>query len=468
MTEPLSESELLAYVEGELDAIQVQRIRDRLAGEGHVLAALERMREDRKLLRTAGEPVPPIDFLTELEPQLARPMLIEPPPPGAYRRRHRRRRRAARFTRIGLAAAVLLVVSGAVWVALSLAGPRLRGDGGDELAAPSAQAPGEISDRAVAADTSSDEAVADQAVWPPPGTVILHERPLPPGPEFAVAMSAGDGPAGDDLPSPLGGDGAGEDITLVSAEFALIVPAEDLAAGERLLEQSLAAVAASTPDPAGAPVALVRNFTEAEARGLIARYFAPRPGDPSAPQGYADAGGGPDRPSFEDPLRRRRWVDRMLRELRAQHQEEAEEVLLSAHLLGPDELAASYERQLSFSGRGATHTITLPVASLPDLLTRLYESEDARATLRLLPPEDDARRLQPEARPGRLSGAGAGAGSQASSPRAADDAALRQWADDHRRIRQFLARLRERHEDEAYVLLPVVIRTPPDGTPARR
>jgi hypothetical protein len=453
MTKGLSESDLLAYVEGELEAIQVQQIRERLADEGHVLAALERMREDRKLLRTAGEPAPPIDFLTELEPQLARPMLIEPPPPGAYRRRHRRRRQATRLARLGLVAAVLLVISGAVWVAFSVALPRMGGGADRRLRAQDDRAAAEAGDRAVASTrTPAEEVKAGESVWPPPGTVILHEHPLPPGPGFVVAMSAGEAEAGEDSPSPLGGDGAEADVTFVSAEFALIVPAEDLASGERLLEEALAAVAPEGPGQAEAPVALVRNFSEAEARGLIARYFHPVPRGSSTPDRYVEVGGEPDQPSFEDPVRGRRWVDRMLRQLRARHHEEADEILLSAHLLGPDELAASYERQLSFSGRGATHTITIPAASLPGMLTRLYEADGASTILRVLPPENEAISISPEARRERARGA----------------VSLRRWADDHRRIRRFLAQLRQRPEGEAYVLLPVVIQTPPEAAPARR
>ncbi|MDY7109044.1 MAG: hypothetical protein SYC29_10455 [Planctomycetota bacterium] len=454
MTERVSESELLAYVEGELDAMQVQQIRERLAGEEHVLAALERLREDRKLLRTAGEPVPPIDFLTELEPQLARPMLMEAPPPGAYRRRHRRRRRMARLTRLGLAAAVLMMVSGAVWMAISVAGPRMRGEAADRLRAQDDQASTAVDEQALAAGDSAaaSEPPAGADAWPPSGTAILHERPLPPGPGFDLAMSGGDESPADDLPSPFGGDGAGADVTLVSADFALIVPAEDLASGERLLEEALTSLAADAPAPHEAPVALVRNFTEAEARGLIARYFDPVPGEANVPERYAEAGNDSERTFFEDPVRRRRWVDRMLRELRARHQEEADEILLSARLLGPDALAASYERQLSFSGRGATHTITIPASSLPAMLTRLYELRGAATRLRALPTEKQAMRLRAEARRERDGDAGS----------------LRQWAADHRRIREFLSHLRAQQEGEACVLLPVVLQTPVEETPARR
>lgn len=454
MTDRLSESELLAYVEGELDASQVRRFRARLAGEGHVLAELNRMGEDRVLLRSAGEPVPPIDFLTELEPQLARPMLMGQPP-GAYRRRHRRRRRTGWLGRLALAAVVLLAISGAVWIAMTLGGSRSRSGGEAELRAQGDSMPSEADSQSVAGDRTSPEQLADasEGVWPPPGTVIVHERPLPAGPGFAVAMSAGQEQAPGEAPSPPAGSGADSDITIVSAEFAVIVPAADLASGERLLQEALQALAAEARGPADAPVALVRNFTDAEARVLIARYYDPMPGDPSAPDRYAAVDDARDgRPSWDDRARQRRWVSRMLRELRARHQAEDEEALFSTQLLGRDDLAASYERQLSFSGRGATHTITIPAASLPGMLTCLYQADRASTTLRLLPPEDEAMRVRPDGRTERERGA---------SP-------LHQWVDAHRRIRQFMAQLRDEQHRDAYVLLPVVIETPPEETPARR
>ena len=454
MTDRLSESELLAYVEGELDASQVRRFRERLAGEGHILAALDRMREDRKLLRSAGEPVPPIDFLTELEPQLARPMLMGQPP-GAYRRRHRRQRSTARLARWALAAVVLLAVSGAVWIAMTLGGSRLFGGAETELRAQGDAMSTEDGARAVVGDRTPPLHLADgdEGDWPPPGTVIVHERPLPAGPGSAVAMSAGAAQTPGEAPPPPAGLGAGSDITIVSAEFAVILPAADLASGERLLGEAVQALAATAPGPAEAPVALVRNFTEAEARVLIARYYDPMPGDPSAPDriaGMDDARN--DRPSWDDRARQRRWVSRMLRELRARHQAEDEEALFSTQLLGRDDLAASYERQLSFSGRGATHTITIPAASLPGMLTRLYQADGASTTLRLLPPEDEAVRVRPDARAERARGA---------SP-------LHQWVDAHRRIRQFMTQLRDEQHRDAYVLLPVVIETQAEETPARR
>jgi hypothetical protein len=350
---------------------------------------------------------------------------------------------------------VLLAISGGVWIAMTLGRSGSSGGTEAELHAQGEPVPTEIGAQDVADERTLPLRLADgdDGVWPPPGTVIVHERPLPAGPGFSVAMSAGEGQSPGDPSSPPAPGGPGADVTIVSAEFAVIVPAADRASGECVLQEALQALAAEALGPSQLPVALVRNFTEAEARVLIARYYDPMPGDPSAPDRYAGVDDARDRrPSWDDRTRQRRWVDRMLRELRARHEAEDEEALFSTQLLGRDELAASYERQLSFSGRGATHTITIPAASLAEMLTRLYQADGASTTVRLLPPEEEAMRVRPEAR----------------SEREPDVPPIRQWVDAHRRIRQFMAQLRDEQTRDAYVLLPVVIETPAEETPARR
>ena len=448
MSDQLSESELLAYVEDELDAKEASALRARLADERHVLAALDRLREDRALLRSAGEPALPLDFLTELEPQLARPMLMGQPP-GAYRRRHRQRRRSVRWTRLAVAAALPVVIFAGVWALLSIgtpAGSERPGDGGHSGVA---QAPGEAGSGAAASDTGAGPGLVGggEDAWPPPGSVIVHERPLPAGPRFAMAQPSVEGGGAAERPSPPVEDGAGSRATMVSAVFALVVPAGDLPSGERIIREAVEAFTAAGDEPAEPAVALVRNFTYAEARVLFDRYYQPMPGDPSPPDRYAAVGDEADRSaSFEERQRQTRRLAQMIRELRTRHRPD-EEALFSTQLIGPDRLAASYERQLSFSSRGATHTITIPAAALAEMLTRLYQADGASTTLRLLPPEDP-RQLRPEAR----------------SDSESEAALLRQWAEDYRSIRQFISQLRAEKDREAYVLLPVVIETTGDGS----
>ncbi|MCZ6543924.1 MAG: hypothetical protein O6768_09685, partial [Planctomycetota bacterium] len=80
MFEKLDEAQLLALVEGELDSQEAESLRQRLAGDPEALAVIERMIEDRALLRCSEVPDLPRDILAELEPQMARPMLVGPSP----------------------------------------------------------------------------------------------------------------------------------------------------------------------------------------------------------------------------------------------------------------------------------------------------------------------------------------------------------------------------------------------------
>ena len=112
------EHELLALIEDELDPERTRALRQRLAREPAALAAVDRMRSDRRRLRTLEAPAPPADLLADLEPLMARPMLVEMRP-SALRRARARRERRLRVMQAALvaAAAVALLVGG--WVGVS-------------------------------------------------------------------------------------------------------------------------------------------------------------------------------------------------------------------------------------------------------------------------------------------------------------------------------------------------------------
>ena len=93
MVDPFSESELLEFIEDQLAPRRVASLRRRLADHPEIEAMVDQLLADRRLLRTTSEPALPLDFVTELEPQLARAAVTTSVPetaPGAYRRRHRR------------------------------------------------------------------------------------------------------------------------------------------------------------------------------------------------------------------------------------------------------------------------------------------------------------------------------------------------------------------------------------------
>ncbi|NNM27750.1 MAG: hypothetical protein HKO59_17560, partial [Phycisphaerales bacterium] len=168
-------------------------------------------------------------------------------------------------------------------------------------------------------------------------------------------------------------------------------------------------------------VAFVRNFSFAEASRLLRDAAGSGPARaPDQITGVTESAGG------EVPTaRRREQIARRLHQLRVDQPDE----LASAHLFGARTLDPPYERQLEFSGRGATHTISVPVGLLPALLEELRLRSGVAATLRVF--EDGPVR------------------ETAASPLAA-------WIEDLRRVQPLLDTLRQRDGAEV-IELPVVI-----------
>ena len=61
----------------ELDVTAARTLEARLADAPEVLAAVARLRRDRSSLRSVSTPAPPLDIVAELEPRIARAMLVE-------------------------------------------------------------------------------------------------------------------------------------------------------------------------------------------------------------------------------------------------------------------------------------------------------------------------------------------------------------------------------------------------------
>ena len=117
MLDHFDESDLLALIEGELDPAEASTLWRRIGEDPHARGVIEAMQRDRQLLQSLGEPPMPVDLLVELEPRLARPMLMGPTGDD-LRRRHRRKRR--RYGPIAAAAGIgLMLFGGAYWAAVS-------------------------------------------------------------------------------------------------------------------------------------------------------------------------------------------------------------------------------------------------------------------------------------------------------------------------------------------------------------
>ncbi|MHC4101470.1 MAG: anti-sigma factor family protein [Planctomycetota bacterium] len=339
MPQRFDEAELLALIEDELDAADAERLRQRLVSEPEALALIERMREDRARLRATPEPEVPGGLLAELEPILARPMLMLETPA-------RRRRRPVVSA---VAAGVALATLGGFWAVLV---------SNLEPAAPEPVELVEAQRSPAPAPRTGLEAVRQPApatdeTWPPAGTVIHHRGPL-------VAVSGR--PAVAREPVQAARTARGGEPSLVAADFMLVVRAGDATEAEQTLQRIVSDL--------GAETALVRNFTYREADELEeARRLAEgaRSADPAeADDMVADALG-------ETPARRQ--ADRSApgrTRPRPRPQDLPESRYSTSELLvGSKEFAPSFERQLDFSQRGAAYTLSVPAARLMQVLSRL-------------------------------------------------------------------------------------------------
>ncbi|MCZ6493481.1 MAG: hypothetical protein O6933_05315, partial [Planctomycetota bacterium] len=270
MFEKLDEAQLLALIEGELDSQEAESLRQRLADDPEALAVIERMIDDRVLLRCSEVPDLPRDILAELEPQMARPMLVGPSP-AELRRRYRRPPR--RWRRYAMAAAVVAVgILAGVWATINgifSTGvqpgihPPMHAESSSNAQLPPDLRPGGETDKLVLAGDD------DRGTRPPPSAAIDFAKP--PSSAIGDALSTripvgGEGP----VEPPKTGDNAGQgaDEILLAADFALVLQAGDLTSAQETLQQLVTEL--------GPRAALVRNFSYEEARRLEQEWLLSR------------------------------------------------------------------------------------------------------------------------------------------------------------------------------------------------
>ena len=405
MPDKFDETDLLAFIEDELDPDQAAQVRRRLAGDRKTLALVERLQDDRRVLQSMDEPVVPADLLAELEPMMARPMLM--PEPGDWRRRYRKRRPWKKFAAV--AAVVTLVLLAGVWATTSGVLGFGRSTTTPTIAQTDDALPGGP-DITLAESTTANE-------WPPPESSIHHHAPGALGTE---SLARADKPAPDRRRH-----APGKMPELTPVQFVLVVASRD-GQDERGIEQTLQRVL----DELDGETALVRNFTFQEA-GQIAQRLSLEQGrnldrdlarardDYAGMAGMAGMAGIP-RDDVDMPRRRRKAAGRLAQTL----EKSGDPLTVSGQLVGPRSLAPTYEQQLEYSERGAIWTITVPVERLNDVLARLQLTEGQVTALQAW---DDN-----------------GAAQQASG--------VNSWLKDYPRI------LREAATLDGTVMLPVVIR----------
>lgn len=434
MLDHFDESDLLALIEGELGPDEAASLWRRISEDPHARGVIQAMQRDRELLQSLGEPPVPVDLLAELEPRLARRMLMAPTGED-LRRRHRRRRR--RFGPIAAAAVIgLTLFAGVFWAAvsgrLSSTGPETA----DQFAMATDPAPASIDLSSSGGDAwlTPRPLVAKQSGGgpvPPPGSSIHHRGPLD-IPLVAAGADADDEAAparfarSGQRPSPNeSGDG---EVRLLAADFAVVLRFADAQDAQRILQN----VAQRFPNRS----AVVRNFSFAEAQRLAEAWLVTARGDnrPSETAARFDAA----RSSRLD-RKPRSLSDLKLVASRAKSQlakgeqrRPTETDHRSEQLYGPTALAPTFEQQLDFSRRGADYTIAIPASQLRAALAQMQIIESQTTTLRMLSLDEASAEAQ----------------------RSADAFALVDYA----QARDAAGRLVQQ-SPEAVILLPVIVQS---------
>ncbi|MHC4908142.1 MAG: anti-sigma factor family protein [Planctomycetota bacterium] len=402
MPDALDQSQILAYVEGELSTEEAAAVRVQLARHPEVLAGVDRLRQDRAGLRGLAEPGLPRDFVAGLEPLLARPMLIETQP-GAYRR-SRRRSSAGRWAAgVGIAAGLTIVIgTGLLLVLNGFSGGGTSDDGVDGMRAADVDARRTGAERGPAADRRAA-----------PGDVLLAGAPLDGAIHHALpprVVATGVDPAMS-APSTSGQPRSGQPFVATAPFCVELVMAGDV-------ETNLVGLIGGSRQ-----LALVQNFTLDEAARIESEWLRENGGRQPARPVVADSSGGA---ASDEAIRE---LARRLREQISVNAGDQGRGDVSRRLAGARALAASYEQQLRFAAIGATHTITVPLADLQHLLVAMNGLPNGTTMLR--PLDDDAEAVAPTL-------------------------IETDWGTSLQRIRAALAELEAAHPD-AHVLLPVVL-----------
>lgn len=344
MFDRIDESELLGWIEGELPPDRAAAVRVMLAASPAALAYAERLRRDRAVMQSIGEAPLPVDLVGELEPLLAKPMLLETgaafASPGTYRARHRRAgiRRASRML---LAAGFTLAISA------GLIGYAMRSG----LLTTTVDDPG-------------GGAIARNDETPHTGTGVILPPPAPEDrlasgdvhhwdalPDFSLAARGGSTPP---APGAVHSDATfplSSGARAVESRFALVI------ANTRERQQVIDRMKEMVAEVGDA--ALVRNFTYDEAAKAWNEMVA------SARLA--------DRERWRAAMSRRsaegQFDPGLKRDIR--HVAQHVNITLGEHLAGRTDLAAPPDEQLRLVDAGASMALTLPATDLIDFLAEI-------------------------------------------------------------------------------------------------
>lgn len=389
MLDQFDESDLLALIEDELGPEEAAALSKRLGREPRALEVIQSMRRDRELLRSLGEPPLPVDLLAELEPRLARSMLMAPTGDDLRRRQRRERRR---YGPLAAAAGIGLVLFVGGWFIVS----GLLSSTGSEPTDRVAMATDPAVVDPIDGDTwrTQRPPIADQSEngpVPAPGSTIHHRSPLDiPGTSSFVDANVAEAPTRSrprDRQTSTDRSGATE---LLAAGFAIVLRSADA----QNVERSLKNVAMQLGDQS----AVVRNFNFHEAQRLAAQWLQTvraQVGQRESEARFDLTGPGEidlDLKSLSDPKLVAIWAKNQLES--PGHRRGSGTPPFSEQLHGSKSLAPSLAQQLEYAQRGAAYTIAIPASQLRAVLARMQMSEAQTTTLRMLTLDDAERSEQ--------------------------------------------------------------------------
>lgn len=367
MLDQIEESDLLSLIEGELSAEKADAIWDKLRSEPHVYQVIKSMCEDRNLLKSLDEPALPLGILEALEPQLARPMLMAPTNSELrYQGRKKNRNYMA-----PIAAGIGLVLITGVWVTFSgiFTSTNKPIDNVASIAGGESTA---ISDSTW--QTPRETANAKLPLVIPPGSTIHHYGPI----EIATNTSSKDST----IATVSTGNGSTQ---LVAAGFALVLTSDNEVDTESVLQAALQDMSTES--------ALVRNFSYAEARRLADDWAVASSNqrNSTAPDFRAFSLDDASDSQIRSKIAREfhNLANRAKYQIKSKKREPIDPKSISKQLLGPKQLAPSFEQQLAYSMHGATYTIAIPASRLNEILSKLQLDPTRSATLKMLTQDEN-------------------------------------------------------------------------------
>ncbi len=363
----LDEQQLLELIESaDSDAVETG-LRALRADDPQQARRIEAMRRDRVLLQSLPPIDPPVDFLAELEPQIARPMLMDDVPttatqPGAARRAAHRNRMRSQLMQAAVAASVALTVFVGAWITASSLGLF---DSSDNTLAESDN-PGSNESQLAVNDSSDIDNAADISNDSLDDVLLtgdLHHR----APNLSdiqrmtsrrlVASTNRDTAHAQPNPSTVNADAQ---PAFVMADFALVLNSKDETAAQSHLSAAIDTVTQHS--------AVIKNLTVPELK-LIEQAWLARRAANGNPVGPLHAGVGDDPPANRRPGTAN--ANRSFHLNVEMLQESVEQLIAEGLVAGSSDLMPDYDQQIELSEAGLRYTLAIPVSELKSVLARL-------------------------------------------------------------------------------------------------